>query len=121
MCGFYMARWLEKPWKVQPFVAGVNSRLLILSSTVRLIYAGQPPNASESIARKPSLPMRFMMLLHISMLRQSIEVESGMQGGHILCDNDPNFPADPKPQCRLSLPLSFRPQTMACLGRPSKQ
>lgn len=39
-----------------------------------------------------------------------IKVESVVESGHIRCDNDPNyhhFPADHKPQHRLSFPLIF--------------
>lgn len=95
VCGFVLAKLALKAWKVQPLNAGVNHRLLIMPSTVRLTYAGQPSNASESITRNLFLPLRFMMLqvlLQTFMLRLGIKVESGMESGHILCDNDPNSP-----------------------------
>lgn len=51
------------------------------------------------------------VLLHTFMLRLGIKVESGTESGHILCDNDPNFPADHKPQQhRLSYPYLFDPK-----------
>ncbi|KAG9742746.1 amino acid transporter, partial [Aureobasidium melanogenum] len=66
------------------------------------------------------------MLLHTFVFRQGIKVESGPESGHILCDNDPNnhhFPADYKPQHRLSFPYLFDPNPYHVLGghRNSKE
>lgn len=112
---------LGKAWKVQPSrrLTGVSGRLLISSAILRLTYAGQLSIAAELISLKPSCHIRLTMLLPTFVFRQGIKVESGAESGHILCDNDPNnhhFPADHKPQHRLSFPYLFDPKPWHVLG-----
>jgi hypothetical protein len=120
--------YLGKAWKVQPSrrLAGVSGRLLISSARLRLTYAGQLSSATELTGLKPSCHIRLTMLLHTFVFRQGIKFESCPESGHILCDNDPNnhhFPADHKPQHRLSFPYLFDPNPHHVLGghRNSKE